>query len=51
MAKGLEDAALYRFNRLIALNEVGSEPGRYHGSIEAFTLPTLPAATLNPPRC
>lgn len=29
MAKGLEDTALYRYNRLIALNEVGSEPGRY----------------------
>lgn len=27
MAKGLEDRALYRFNRLIALNEVGSHPG------------------------
>ncbi len=27
MAKGLEDTALYRYNRLIALNEVGSEPG------------------------
>ena len=29
MAKGLEDTALYRYNRLIALNEVGSEPGRF----------------------
>lgn len=36
MAKGLEDTALYRFNRLIALNEVGSDPGRYHVSVEAF---------------
>jgi (1->4)-alpha-D-glucan 1-alpha-D-glucosylmutase len=36
MAKGLEDAALYRFNRLIALNEVGSEPGHFGVGIEAF---------------
>ena len=27
MAKGVEDTALYRFNRLIALNEVGCDPG------------------------
>lgn len=26
MAKGLEDTAFYRFNRFIALNEVGSDP-------------------------
>ncbi len=36
MAKGLEDTALYRFTRLIALNEVGSEPGRYGVSIAEF---------------
>ena len=36
MAKGLEDAALYRFNRLIALNEVGSEPGHYCVGMEEF---------------
>ena len=29
MAKGLEDTALYRYSRLIALNEVGSEPGLF----------------------
>src|SRR6185437_205645 len=29
MAKGLEDTAFYRFNRLISLNEVGGEPGRF----------------------
>jgi (1->4)-alpha-D-glucan 1-alpha-D-glucosylmutase len=27
MAKGVEDTAFYRFNRLIALNEVGCDPG------------------------
>ncbi len=28
MAKGVEDTALYNYNRLISLNEVGGEPGR-----------------------
>jgi (1->4)-alpha-D-glucan 1-alpha-D-glucosylmutase len=29
MAKGMEDTAFYRFNRLISLNEVGGEPDRF----------------------
>ena len=29
MAKGVEDTALYRYLRLVALNEVGSDPGRW----------------------
>jgi (1->4)-alpha-D-glucan 1-alpha-D-glucosylmutase len=29
MAKGVEDTALYRYVRLVALNEVGSDPGRW----------------------
>lgn len=29
MAKGLEDTAFYRFNRLTSLNEVGGDPARY----------------------
>lgn len=29
MAKGLEDTAFYRFNRMTALNEVGCEPGHF----------------------
>ncbi len=29
MAKGVEDTAFYRFNRLICLNEVGGDPGRF----------------------
>ena len=29
MAKGLEDTAFYRYNRLIALNEVGGDPDRF----------------------
>ena len=36
MAKGLEDTALYRFNRLIARNEVGSRPGHPSVSIAEF---------------
>jgi (1->4)-alpha-D-glucan 1-alpha-D-glucosylmutase len=36
MAKGLEDTAFYRYNRLIALNEVGGEPERFGLSVNAF---------------
>lgn len=36
MAKGLEDTALYRYNRLVALNEVGAHPDRFSLSIAAF---------------
>ncbi len=33
MAKGVEDTALYVYNRLISLNEVGGEPNRFGISI------------------
>jgi (1->4)-alpha-D-glucan 1-alpha-D-glucosylmutase len=36
MAKALEDTVFYRFNRLIALNEVGGEPHRVGARVEAF---------------
>ncbi|HZU84412.1 MAG TPA: malto-oligosyltrehalose synthase, partial [Polyangiaceae bacterium] len=36
MAKGVEDTALYRFGRLVCLNEVGCDAGRFGGSVEAF---------------
>ena len=36
MAKGLEDTALYRYNRLIALNEVGARPDRFATNVAAF---------------
>lgn len=36
MAKGLEDTAFYRYNRLVSLNEVGGDPGRYGISLEEF---------------
>src|SRR5262249_20882505 len=36
MAKGLEDTAFYRFNRLISCNEVGGDPRQPGLSIAAF---------------
>ncbi len=36
MAKGFEDTALYRYNRLISLNEVGGDPGRFGVSTGEF---------------
>ncbi|HYF89459.1 malto-oligosyltrehalose synthase [Azospirillum sp.] len=36
MAKGLEDTAFYRYNRLAALNEVGGHPDHFGVSVSAF---------------
>lgn len=36
MAKGLEDTLLYVYNRLLSLNDVGSDPSRFGLSLEAF---------------
>ena len=36
MAKGVEDTAFYRYGRLLALNEVGGEPGTFGSEPEAF---------------
>jgi (1->4)-alpha-D-glucan 1-alpha-D-glucosylmutase len=36
MAKGLEDTAFYCFNRFVALNEVGGNPGRFGIGIDEF---------------
>ena len=36
MAKGVEDTAFYRYNRLLALNEVGGDPGRFGLPLEEF---------------
>jgi (1->4)-alpha-D-glucan 1-alpha-D-glucosylmutase len=36
MAKGLEDTTFYRYNRLLALNEVGGHPAEFHVSPSAF---------------
>ena len=36
MAKGVEDTVFYSFNRLVSLNEVGGDPGRFGVSPEAY---------------
>lgn len=36
MAKALEDTAFYRYNRFVALNEVGGDPGLFGISVEEF---------------
>ncbi len=36
MAKGVEDTAFYRYVRLLALNEVGGDPGRFGIDIDTF---------------
>lgn len=36
MAKGLEDTAFYRFNRLTSLNEVGGDPATFGTSVDDF---------------
>ncbi|MBE0435166.1 MAG: malto-oligosyltrehalose synthase [Methylomicrobium sp.] len=36
MAKGTEDTALYEYNRLVSLNEVGSDPRHFGNSCNAF---------------
>ncbi len=43
-AKGVEDTALYRFNRLVSLNEVGSDPDAFGISIRAFHAANLDRA-------
>ena len=36
MAKGVEDTTFYTYNRLVALNEVGGNPGRFGTAPEEF---------------
>jgi (1->4)-alpha-D-glucan 1-alpha-D-glucosylmutase len=36
MAKGVEDTAFYRYGRLLALNDVGGDPGRFGVGVEEF---------------
>lgn len=36
MAKGVEDTAFYRYLRLLALNDVGGDPGRWNVSVDDF---------------
>ncbi len=43
-AKGVEDTAFYRYARLLALNEVGGDPGRFGLSVERFHARTVERA-------
>jgi len=36
MGKGVEDTAFYRYNRLVSLNEVGGDPGKFGRPLEEF---------------
>jgi (1->4)-alpha-D-glucan 1-alpha-D-glucosylmutase len=36
MAKGVEDTAFYRYNRLVSLNEVGGDPGVFGRPVNEF---------------
>jgi (1->4)-alpha-D-glucan 1-alpha-D-glucosylmutase len=36
MAKGVEDTTFYQYNRLVSLNEVGGNPGRFGTSVADF---------------
>ena len=36
MAKGLEDTVFYNFNRMVTLNEVGGDPGRFGVSVAEY---------------
>lgn len=36
MAKGLEDTAFYRYNRLLSLNDVGGDPNQFGASVDEF---------------
>jgi (1->4)-alpha-D-glucan 1-alpha-D-glucosylmutase len=52
MAKGVEDTVFYNYNRLVSLNEVGGDPGRFGVGVDEFhrgaerTLRTLPRTML-----
>ena len=48
MAKGVEDTAFYRYLRLVALNEVGGDPGRFSLSVEEFHRRNISRATMLP---
>jgi (1->4)-alpha-D-glucan 1-alpha-D-glucosylmutase len=48
MAKGVEDTAFYRYNRLVSLNEVGDHPSQFGLSVEAFHKENSRRATLWP---
>ncbi|HWH05822.1 MAG TPA: alpha-amylase family glycosyl hydrolase, partial [Gaiellaceae bacterium] len=47
-AKGVEDTAFYRWSRLVGLNEVGGDPGRFSVSIDDFHKSNLSRAARFP---
>ena len=47
MAKGVEDTAFYRYVRLLALNEVGGDPGRFGIDVDAFHAGNMKRLPLN----
>jgi (1->4)-alpha-D-glucan 1-alpha-D-glucosylmutase len=48
MAKGVEDTSFYCFNRFVALNEVGGDPGQFGISAEQFHQAGVDAAQCRP---
>ncbi|MEX1343706.1 MAG: malto-oligosyltrehalose synthase [Candidatus Limnocylindrales bacterium] len=48
MAKGIEDTAFYRYLRLVALNDVGCEPGHFGTSIAAYHAANIERAAMHP---
>ncbi|MGQ0629659.1 MAG: malto-oligosyltrehalose synthase [Sporichthyaceae bacterium] len=48
MAKGVEDTAFYRYQRLISLNEVGGNPARVGRPVAAFHAEAMAAARERP---
>ena len=44
MAKGAEDTAFYRYNRLVSLNEVGGDPGIFGRPLDSFHADTAASA-------
>jgi (1->4)-alpha-D-glucan 1-alpha-D-glucosylmutase len=44
MAKGVEDTTFYRYNRFVALNEVGGNPGAWTLPVDAFHLANIERA-------
>ncbi|HEX6349983.1 MAG TPA: malto-oligosyltrehalose synthase [Candidatus Dormibacteraeota bacterium] len=47
-AKGIEDTVFYTYNRLVALNEVGGDPGRFGTSLDEFHAACQTAAGKRP---
>jgi (1->4)-alpha-D-glucan 1-alpha-D-glucosylmutase len=50
VAKGMEDTAFYRYNRFVALNDVGGDPGRFSIDIDTFHRMNADAAARWPAR-